>query len=218
MNQRWYRSGIVKAVQIILAHIMAVIITISFLWLMAYPALRIEIFEGNPAEEYKDTADFGDRVLSLSSQVMRGTAAKMLFEENGTYDPERLVDIEEYYNTGTFTGENKGRLIYKLGDLAEWGNNLTDLSSEPEDIIVCKTEEEYFRYYPLSEFYKMIDSGEFHFAAANGESGYTDKGILKGLESGYGMDQGMYRGIQDREGQIVYSDCWLYDGLKRPDL
>ncbi|MEY8506656.1 HAMP domain-containing sensor histidine kinase [Lachnospiraceae bacterium 42-17] len=218
MNQRWYRSGIVKAVQIILAHIMAVIITISFLWLMAYPALRTEIFEGNPAEEYKDTADFGDRVLSLSSQVMRGTAAKMLFEENGTYDPERLVDIEEYYNTGTFTGENKGRLIYKLGDLAEWGNNLTDLSSEPEDIIVCKTEEEYFRYYPLSEFYKMIDSGEFHFAAANGESGYTDKGILKGLESGYGMDQGMYRGIQDREGQIVYSDCWLYDGLKRQEL
>ena len=29
MNQRWYRSGIVKAVQIILAHIMAVIIKIG---------------------------------------------------------------------------------------------------------------------------------------------------------------------------------------------
>lgn len=218
MNQRWYRSGIMKAVQILMAHIMVAVSAASFLWLLSYPAVRTEIFEGNPAEEYKDTGDFAQRLQSYSTGTVERIAAKILLETDGKYDPDRLVDIEEYYNTGTFTGENKGKLIYRLGDLIEWGQNLTDSESETEDILVCKTEEGAFHYYTLSEFYKLVSSGEFHFAAADLESGYTDQGILADLEYGYGMDQGMYRGIQDREGRMVYSDCWRYDGLKRQEI
>lgn len=221
MNQRWYRSNIMKAVLILLAHIMIAVCAVSSVWLLSYPAVRTEIFDGDPADEYKDTADFAERMQFYSARTVERTAAKALFETDGKYDPDRQVDLEEFYNTGTFTGENKGKLIYRLGDLIAWGQELNDSLPETEAIIVCKTEEEAYHYYTLSEFYKLVNTGELHFAAANGESGYTDQGILAdlaNLQYGYAADQGMYRGIQDREGRMVYSDCWRYDGMKREEM
>lgn len=218
MDQRWYKSNIMKAVHILLAHIMIVIVTVSFLWLIAYPALRTEIFDGNPAEEYKDTVDFGERMLLYSARTLEEICSRNLFEADGKYDPDRLVDIEEYYNTGGFSGENKGKLIYRLGDLIEWGKNFPDDSDDTENILVCKTEDGHYQYYLLSEFSALINSGELHFAAANGGAEYTDQQILLDLqysaEEWHGPSSGIYHGIQDKEGRLIYSDCWLYDGQK----
>ena len=55
MKGKWYRSGFAKAALIIIAHVMAAAMTASFLWILSYPVLREELFEGNPAKKYEDS-------------------------------------------------------------------------------------------------------------------------------------------------------------------
>lgn len=138
MKQRWYRSNITKAVLIIMAHIMVIVMMINIMWIAAYPALREEVCKGDPAKEYKDSSDFAERMKTYSVRAAGGITARDLFETDGEYDPEKPVNIEEYYNSGTLEGKGDGELIYRLGDLLEWYDNKTDESSTAEQIMVCK--------------------------------------------------------------------------------
>lgn len=212
MKRKWYRSNIVKALLIIAAHITAVVIVACFLWITAYPTLRVEIADGNPAREYKDTRNFASRMEGYSRGLTSGITAKRLFEDQGKYNPDKLVDLEEYYNTGTFTGKKKDGLVYKLGSLLDWYHEMDGETDTPERIIVCKKKDGTYFYYRISEFYELVSNDELQFAAANEESGYTEQGILADLESGYDMPD-LFRGIQDREGKMIYSDFWVYDGV-----
>ena len=70
MKGKWYRSGFAKAALIIIAHVMAAAMTASFLWILSYPVLREELFEGNPAKKYEDSRNFIDQMLYYSGQEL----------------------------------------------------------------------------------------------------------------------------------------------------
>ncbi len=212
MKQRWYRTNIAKAVLILLAHIMVVVMTVSLLWVSSYPALLAEVLKGNPAREYKDSKDFAERMRTYSTYAVSGIAAKELFETDGKYDPERQVDIKEYYDSGEFTGKENSGLVYRLGDILAWYEERNDEESMAEQIIVCKRPDESYQYYLISEFYELLKNDELQFIDIDEETGLTEENILRDLEYGYGMPDSMFHGIQDSEGRLVYSDCWLYDG------
>ena len=109
MSQRWYRSNIVKAVLIILAHILTAVMIVSVMRISAYPALCVEVLDGSPAREYKDSDDFAERMMTHSIHAAGGLSAKELFEAGGEYDPEKQVDIEAYYNSGMLEAGEDGR-------------------------------------------------------------------------------------------------------------
>ncbi len=144
MKGKWYRSGFAKAALIIIAHVMAAAMTASFLWILSYPVLREELFEGNPAKKYEDSRNFIDQMLYYSGQAVAGVKSSREFESDGRYDPDKIVDIENYNDTGTFTGDSESGLAYHLGELLEWNeyrmNNAAGSgdAEDREDIIVCK--------------------------------------------------------------------------------
>lgn len=213
MRQRWYRANITKAVLIILAHVLTVVMLASFLWFMANPSLGAEILEKNPAKEYKDSDDFAARVKRYSARAAGEITARELFETDGVYNPDKPVDIEQYYNTGTLGEENDGNLVYRLGDLLKWYEDKTDEDNSSEQIIVCKKADDTFQYYLISEFYMLVKSKELQFIDIDDEEGITQDNILRNLEYGYTMPEGWFHGIQDSEGKLIYTDCWIYDGV-----
>lgn len=254
MNQKWYRAAVTKAVLIVVAHIMVAVMAVSVLRITIYPAIRDEVFDGNPAQEYKDCSDFADRMWTYSARAVGEISAREIFETNREYDPDKLVDIELYYDTGMIEKrdrketdavseaeeesdgedvsdseespdekedadvsdaeeESGERLLYRLGDLLSWYDIRSNGEQSPaEQIVVCKGMDDNYRYYEISDFYTQIKSGGLQFIAIDEEAGYTEQNILQNMEFGTGMQDKMFRGIQDEEGKLIYSDCWLYDG------
>ncbi len=209
MKRKWYKSNIAKTGLILTAHLMVVVMTVSFLWIMAYPALRIELFEGNPAEEYCDSGNFAEQMRIYSSRAVAGIGAKQILETDGNYNPDKLVDLEEFYDTAEVSGEALNGVSYRLGDLIDWKYELNNETEPEEKIIVCKKTDGTFYYYRISEFMKLIENKELLFIAFDGE--YTTE-ILYALEYGDEMPEDRFRGIQTPDGMMLYSDCWIYDG------
>lgn len=220
MKGKWYRSGIVKAALIIIAHVMIVTMVGSFTWILSYPVLREELFNGNPAKKYEDSRNFIDQMLYFSQQAVTGIKVSREFETDGKYDPDKPVDIESYYNTNTFAGKKSSGLIYRLGDLLEWNeyrvNNAVDNSESGigEDIIVCKRMDNTYEYYRISEFYDAVAANDFVFIMEDEVDGMTASSILFDVQNGEGFPDGMFRGISNSDGEIIYRDCWVYDGAK----
>lgn len=215
-----------KGLLIILAHVLAVAAAVSFLWSMTYPAFVSEVFSGSGSSEYEDTDIFKNRLIDLNCEVMRGLRVQELVETDGAYDPQKIIDIQEYQQSSgvemRFPGENIHGLAYKLGDLIAWGNNwgyngegLYDANGGLEDkIIVCRRPDKTFHYYYYSEFKELVNSGELRFVIATDESGISEGDILAELRDGNFINnsEAAFKGLQDMEGKIVYIDCWSYDG------
>lgn len=215
MNQQWYKSNITKAILIVMEHIFVAVIAVSFLWIISYPALREEILEGNPAKKYEDSRGFETKIESLSYQVLSGISAKRWFETDGKYNPEKIVDVEEYYNNRTISGKDTSGLSYRLADLIAWGNDGTENTEEDTDtekIIVCKKNDGTYHYYQFSDFEEMINSGKLNFTEGGSyDEGESSDDKLVDLKEGY--DTSAYMGLQNEEGKVIYVDCWSYDGM-----
>lgn len=226
MKGQWYRAKLTKGLLVIIEHVLIVAAVVSFLWVMSYPALVGEIFSGSGAREYEDTDIFKNRLIELNYEVMNGIRVQELFESDGAYNPQKIIDIQGYMqNYGEdvkYPNENVHGLAYTLGDLVAWGNDSgfagNDLYAAKggleDKIIVCRRPDKTFHYYYYSEFKKLINAGELRFVIANDESGISEDDILDELRDGNFVNnsEAAFKGLQDMEGKIVYIDCWSYDG------
>ncbi len=232
MKEKWYKSNVAKAVLVVTAHVMAAVIAASFIWLLSYPVLRAEIFAGKPAKEYKDSRNFAEKMLDYSQQAVSGIKSSTLFETDGKYNSDKIVDVEMYYKTNTFDGKNKSGFSYRLGDLLEWaglrfgtvtsGVNRNSeqsirLDENTEGIIVCKKADDTFEYYRMSDFYKKIKSGGLQFIASQEDAESTENIFIEESAEEMVFSEGSFRGVQDKKGTVVYKDCWVYDGASQAE-
>ncbi len=207
MKQQWYVSKTVKGLLILLAHVTAVMSVVSLLWAMTYPSMVSEVFSGSGATAYEDTDIFKNRMIELNCEVMRGLQVKELFETDGVYDPQKIIDIQEYMKSFgqelRYPDENVHGLAYTLGDLLAWGNNwgyvesdIYDATRELEDkIIVCRRPDKTFHYYYYSEFKELINTGKLRFVIAVDESGISEDDILTESTAGVTTEAGWRRNI-----------------------
>lgn len=224
MKKNWYKTNVTKAILVIIAHILVIVMTTSFIWIVSYPALREELFAGNPAKKYEDSRSFIDQMLSYSQQAVTGVGGISQFETDGKYDPDKIVDIESYDDTNTISGKNNSGLAYKLGDLLEWANIKDSYDASEDDIepiVVCEKKGSAYRYYRWSDFYDEITSGKLQLILYNYDEGdeYTEEEreqaqlqVFSDMQNGYGFPEGMVRAVQNDAGETVYTSCWIYDG------
>ena len=79
---------------------------------------------------YEESEYFQTQSVNQVTRALRAAVRATRFEENGVYDPERFVNIEEYANKGIITGEyNSEGLYYRLGDLLNWAQKGWNYSS-----------------------------------------------------------------------------------------
>ncbi len=229
MREKWYKCNITKAVLVVVAHVLVVVMTACFIWLFSYPVLRAEIFAGKPAKEYKDSRNFVEKMLGYSQQAVTGIKSADLFETEGKYNPDKIVDLETYHKKNIINGKNKSGLSYRLGDLLEWaglkygtafsGVNRNSeesvrLDENTEGIIVCKRADDMFEYYRMSDFYEMITGGGLRFIVSSDEDEALDEEsvMVDDGQAEYTFAEGEFRAVQDEKGAVVYKDCWVYDG------
>ena len=217
MGQKWYRKNVVKSIWILAEHVFLLVMAASFLWLMSYPVLRSEIFNGTHADQYEDTKAFADQVLHTGEGISAGIAQKEDFETDGYYDPDKIIDAAKYVGSDVAGGESES-LSYRLEDMVAWGEALNqdtgEAAGDEGNIIVCRRSDGTYHYYEYSEFQDLIQNGELSFVMASEEGGMTQEEILLSLRDrtfSEGMSD-LFKGVQDQEGRILYVDCWNYDG------
>ena len=93
MKRYWYKTNLTKTILVVMEHILAVVMVVSFLWMLSYPALREEIFEGEPARRYEDSRGFATLVESRSTQALEGISASEFFGADGALDEDKIVDV-----------------------------------------------------------------------------------------------------------------------------
>lgn len=225
--KKWYRAGLAKALLVIMAHIMIMIVSVNLLRIISYPIFREEILEGTNAKTYEDTKSFSQALRDQSFEVVWGIQQAHIYETDGEINLDKTVDIEEYYNQTTVSGENNSGLAYRMQDLIDWRDQEKDqVTDETEEellsksIIVCKRIDNTYQYYRYEELETLINSGELSFVLGKDELGLEENEILDSLK--YGLlfkgdsDEANFKGLQDKDGRVVYIDCWSYDGYEEP--
>lgn len=219
--KKWYQSGITKTVLIALAHVTAIIMAISLLWISAYPALARNALSSASVKNYADSGEFTKEVYDESAQILTNVRAKSQMETDGKYDGGKIVDIKTYYDSGKIANKNENGIAYHLEDLVKWEDashndeiNSGEYGTDMRDpIIVCRKTDRTYEYLYYSEMKAQVDAGELAFVL-NSEN-WTADDIMSQLRNGEfyrGETTEGFSAIQDGEGRVKYVDCWTYDG------
>lgn len=136
----------------------------------------------------------------------------------------RLGDLLSWYDNLVY-----GESTSYVGNNSSAGMPSTD-AEDVKAPIVCKLADGSYHYYSQDDFNNLIQNGELKFVMADGDGMETTQQILDELENADGVrydksgdayvtdseslsDEKPFRGIQDQNGVMIYTDCWKYDGL-----
>lgn len=218
---KWYRKAVVKAVVLIVG----VLSGASFLTSLAVGTTLAGTV--NPAEimtlvnqTYEESGDFQTSVANAMSEVFRKFRLEDFFEMDGAYNPEKVIDVMEYYQSSRAEGDNPSGVAYTLGDLVEWGEDFSEGSDDnysDNEVVVCQKPDGNYYYYYLDEFLALFRSGglvmEFN------DEYMSQELYLQELENGAYTSSGVVGGmkIHGQDGSTLYTDCWNYGKSLRED-
>ena len=228
--KKWYKMSITKAVLVIVAIITAMITGVSAVILIG---MQGDLFGTNLQQEkkYEDSESFESTMYQTASYIADQIRIRNEFELDGTYDPEKIVDIMEYAKSGTISGKNDSGIAYKLGDLVEWAKvgqsgNTDEQSSytdEQANIVVCKKKDGAYYYYYYDAFRNLIDEGKLQIIVNGAQlrSDETAENTSQLQEFYDNLDYNATYGeglsnfydslrIENTENDSIYTDCWIY--------
>lgn len=210
---KWYRKPVTKAILVVLAILSAASMVMNVLVISAFSG---NIFQQNFWEStklpYEESADFYAAVENAMYTVLEQQHWRKNLETDGKYDENKLVDIIEYGQKDTVSGENLSGLAYRLGDLDQWGE-IFDSGEElytNTGVIVCENLDGTYHYYYQEEFFDMLEEGTLSIDIE--EENRND--FLAALKNGYYTSTGYYDyslKVENKEGETVYTDCWNFD-------
>lgn len=211
---KWYRKAVVKAAVLITG----ILSGAAFLTSLAVGTTLAGTV--NPAEimtlanhSYEESEDFRTAVGSAMDEVFRKFRLEELFEMDGAYNPDKVIDVMEYYQSGRISGENTSGIAYALGDLVEWSEDFSGGSGNDystNEVIVCQKPDGDYYYYYLDEFLSLFRSGEL---VMEFNDGYMSQELyLQELENGTYTSSGTTGGmkIHGQDGITLYTDCWNF--------
>ena len=121
---KWYRKTVTKAVLVVAGIISGAVLMTSLLGALtiAGTANLAEVWKlaGRPFEE---SDDFNTMVQGMMGQVMERLRLERMFETDGSYNPDKLVDVVEYTKSGSIAGENVSGVAYTLEELENWSED-----------------------------------------------------------------------------------------------
>ena len=224
MKNAWYKTKLAKAILVLLSILCSVTMVVSVLWFVSYPVLREELLNGKPAGAYEDTLSFDTKLQEYNYQVTYGLSQNSIFETEGKFNPNKIIDIKEYYEKMTVSGENRSGLAYTLGDILAWYEedvsvyySEEDAISEEERVIVCEKTDGTYYYYSYAEFQARVKNGELLFLPEGEEKpvqGADKQQIMNMLKENVLEDYGADIKILDADGQVKYIAFWQYNDVQ----
>lgn len=222
MSRKWYRGKLVKGILAAFAHVLAVLLIISMLWIWACPSAAEDALEGKHVE-YEDSEVLSSLMFSDTLKILRAVRIKENLEKDGVYDEDKVVDIAQYLENGVIDGSKESGLAYTLGELKDWAEaycqydlvDSGDYGTSAEDpVIVGQKPDKTYEYFRYSELRKKIDEGEFRFVMETEDMTAYD--ILQELKNGNWYERNAnYNSyaLLDSDNNVRLIDCWNYDGF-----
>ncbi|WP_394925268.1 histidine kinase dimerization/phospho-acceptor domain-containing protein [uncultured Robinsoniella sp.] len=109
---------------------MSLIIIICSFMISLSMMTSLEDFQNAFGKPYPATAKYEAQVEEKIGQLHEFLEGSNKFETDGFYDPDRIVDIEDYAQHKNISGTSKGGLTYRLHDLLQWAQQGLELNME----------------------------------------------------------------------------------------
>lgn len=212
MNQ-WYRKTVTKVTVLIVGILSGALFLTSFgvVTTLAGTANPAEVIE-MAGEPYEESVNFNQAVSGSVMQVFEELRIKNLFETDGAYNPDKIIDVMQLADNGRVDGTNSSGVAYTLEQLESWGKNFdsSDTESyEDDNVVVCQRGDGSYYYYYLDDFLARFDRGDLMMEFDN--EYMTQAEFLRELANGSYPLSGEYAmTIYDREGNELYTDCWNF--------
>lgn len=205
---KWYRGKFCKGILTAVNLVAAVMLVVSFLWVMVYPEQIYALSILEPVKErYEETQGFAKKVNEDAYSAMDAIYSSRILESDGNYDPEKVVDIEEFYNRDVIVGENRNGIAYTISELLTMRKEAEDGYWDEVDLVVCRKPDGSYYYYTYDEIRELFYNGDLQFE--EGTDGWTIDDILSSWDEGYEVDYLPH--ITDRSGNVLYEDFWKFD-------
>lgn len=209
MKNKWYRSKVTKSIWVIAELIFTMLMAASILCAITYPSIAEEIVEKRGTNRYEDSYVFDETLQRYSSKAVDGIWVRGLLETDGRYDENKIIDIQEFWDGRTVSGKNNSGLAFRVKNLLEWNVDENAYAYDEIDsrIIVCEREDGTYRYYKYADFARQIASDKLKL------NGFIEESadLFDYLQNMGDTGENFLR-IQDENGEILFVNCWMYDG------
>lgn len=206
---KWYRKPVAKAATLILAILSGSIFITCILSVMTLAgSASFREIKKMSSQPFTESKGFSGVVENSMAEVLNMIKLENLFETDGAYSPDKLIDVMEYTQNGSATGENISGVAYTLEELINWGKDYSNEDMyDGSDVIVCQKPNGSYYYYYKEDFMTQVKNGKLVF-----DLGKRDQQtFLQGLDDGDYTSSGYYDfHITDEEGNVLYKDCWNF--------
>ena len=211
---QWYRRTLTKIILVLVGALSGASFVMSLAMALTFAGTA------NPAgiarmvnEPYEESGDFSAAVGNMTQDVLAQFRVRDMMETDGAYNPDKVIDIMEYVQTGRISGANVSGIAYTLGQLEDWGEDyyLSDSTAlySDNEVVVCRKPDGSYYYYYLEDFLGRFGRGEMRIEFTDRTQDQTT--FLQELQEGRLTDSGGYElRIFDREGTELYTDCWNF--------
>lgn len=213
MNQ-WYRKTLTKTIVLLVGILSGAAFVTSLATALTFAGTV------NPAEitrvinePYEESQDFNASVEGMMWSVAQQFQTRALFETDGAYNPDKVIDIMEYAQTGEVSGENISGIAYTLSELEAWGEDYSEADDSSifsdNGVVVCRRPDGSYYYYYMDDFIERFRRGELVMELT--DTTQSQAGFLTELQEGTLTDSGGYDlRIYDGDGGELYTDCWNF--------
>ena len=148
----------------------------------------------------------------MTQDVLAQFRIRDVMETDGAYNPDKIIDVMEYAQTGRSGGANVSGVAYTLGQLRTGAKTTITATDRPSTAIMkwsqCRRPDGSYYYYYLEDFLGRFERGEMRIEFTGGaqdQAGFLERTAGRG----HWTDSGGYElRILDREGTELYTDCW----------
>lgn len=200
--KNWYKRPFVKFILVVCAIAASAIGAVSLVLVAAVSDTMSKEAVFGEKKNYEQSEFFEELMRNATNDMLYIFGISEKLETDGTYDPDRLVDVMEYAKSGKITGENRSGLAYTLGELSKWANDY----DEDKRVLVCQKTDGTYHYYWMDDFKKEFEEGRISLEADDEEKAM----FMEELDEGYLWQES--RNLVLRDGEEEYTDIWTYDG------
>ncbi len=210
-------SSSMKLAIMILNEIFALLLIIVLLFSLNYGVNSGSWEDLLSRKTYEQSDYFRTQSKNQITRAIRAASRATRFETMGQYDPNRLVDIEEYAQKRVISGEaDTGSLCYRLGDLLKWAQagwtySLLEIDSEGNLS---------FDFENISNIYEIMEAEQIHGEESEAPSdpsertGIPREEFVKELESYFSNSSdewiSYYQYYQNISGQGGNEEDFIY--------
>lgn len=204
---KWYKSNWIKGVLSILVCLS--MLTVAICGVSVLQGLSENLtwhdITNHKTQDYADSEAFANTLNNSAFEITSQISMATMFETDGVFDGNKLVDVEEFATTHNISNKNESGFAYTLQQLIDWYSH--DSSEEPV-YIVCKKQDGTYHYYQRDEFKKLVENDSLNFILSD-DTDASEDFLLENLYNGYyTSDYGDKFGLLDSNNQMIYSDCW----------